>query len=62
MYIWPAVIMAAHPAVEGKGMTMAISSADPLLSCAQAFVATNVNDRGSRAGAAMLAPAGFTCP
>jgi hypothetical protein len=43
-------------------MTMAISSADPLLSCAQAFVATNVNDRGSRAGAAMLAPAGFTCP
>jgi hypothetical protein len=43
-------------------LTMAISSADPLQSCARALVATDVNDLGSRAGAAMLAPAGFTRP
>jgi hypothetical protein len=43
-------------------LTMAISSTDPLQSCARALVATDVNDLGSRAGAAMLAPAGFTRP
>jgi hypothetical protein len=43
-------------------LTITISSAGPLQSCVQAFVATDVNDLESRAGAAMLAPAGFTCP
>jgi hypothetical protein len=43
-------------------LTMAISSADPLQSCAQAFVAIDVSDLGSWAAAAMLAPAAFTCP
>jgi hypothetical protein len=43
-------------------LTMAISSADPLQSCAQGLAATDVDDLGSWAGAAMLAPAGFTRP
>jgi hypothetical protein len=43
-------------------LTMAISSADPLQSCARAFIATDVNDLGSWAGAARPAPAAFTHP
>jgi hypothetical protein len=41
---------------------MAISSADPVQSCAQAFAATCVNNPGSWAGTALLVPAGFTRP
>lgn len=43
-------------------LTMAISSTDPVYSCAQAFAATCVNNPGSWAGTALLVPAGFTRP
>ena len=43
-------------------LTTATSRADPLQSCTQASVANYVNDPGSWAEAAMLAPAGFTRP
>jgi len=43
-------------------LNMAISSAGPLQSCAQAFIATDVDDLGSWAGATRPTPAGFTHP